>query len=249
MSLRLLLVVTVVMGIAALTVSQFVVRPHVRAIADGRHKALMDHQREKVAHTKTITTLTDAQMQLAEIEKNFDETKNQLAAATTKAREQETRVNTLDQQLTQTKQTLTGVQADLAAWNANGLRVDQVKSVIAEAQKLRWTNQALTAEVQILAALLAKKTPADNDPTDEDPALPNGLTGKVLAVDPKYDFVVLDIGATKGVAPMGTLLVSRNSKLVAKIKVSGVQEERSIANIIPGWKLAQVREGDQVIVR
>jgi hypothetical protein len=53
----------------------------------------------------------------------------------------------------------------------------------------------------------------------------------------------------KGVLPRGTLLVSRDSKLVAKLKVDRVQEERSIANIVAGWKFAEIREGDQVLVR
>jgi hypothetical protein len=65
-------------------------------------------------------------------------------------------------------------------------------------------------------------------------------------VDPKYNFVVLDIGSNKGVEPRGVLVVSRNSKLVAKVRVASVQPDRSIANIIPGWKLDEVMEGDQV---
>jgi hypothetical protein len=59
--------------------------------------------------------------------------------------------------------------------------------------------------------------------------------------------VVLDIGANKGVENRGVLMVSRNAKLVAKIKVMSVQPERSIANIIPDWKLDTVMEGDQVL--
>jgi hypothetical protein len=42
--------------------------------------------------------------------------------------------------------------------------------------------------------------------------------------------------------------VSRNNKLVAKVKIARVEPERSIANIA-GWKIDQVLEGDQVIVR
>jgi len=45
------------------------------------------------------------------------------------------------------------------------------------------------------------------------------------------------------------LLVSRNNKLVAKVRVARVEPERSVANIVAGWKLDQVLEGDRVIVR
>jgi len=50
-----------------------------------------------------------------------------------------------------------------------------------------------------------------------------------------------------GVLQNGELLVSRDGKLVAKVIVRSVQRDRSIANLVPGWKLGDVYEGDQVI--
>jgi len=43
------------------------------------------------------------------------------------------------------------------------------------------------------------------------------------------------------------LLVSRDGRLVAKVIISDVQKGRCIANVMPGWKLTDVLEGDQVI--
>ncbi len=76
--------------------------------------------------------------------------------------------------------------------------------------------------------------------------LPADLKGKVVVVDPKWDFVVLDIGDEQGVLQDGELLVSRDGKLVAKVVVRTVEKNRCIANIVPGWKLGEVFEGDQV---
>jgi hypothetical protein len=42
------------------------------------------------------------------------------------------------------------------------------------------------------------------------------------------------------------MLVSRDGKLVAKVIVRSVQKDRSIANIVPGWKLGEPVEGDEV---
>ena len=50
-------------------------------------------------------------------------------------------------------------------------------------------------------------------------ALPAGLKGKVVVVDPKWDFVVLNIGDDQGVLKDGEMLVSRDGKLVAKVIV------------------------------
>jgi len=72
------------------------------------------------------------------------------------------------------------------------------------------------------------------------------LKGKILVVDPKWDFVVLNIGQNQGVLEDGELLVSREGKLVAKVIVRSVEKDRCIANVVPGWKLGEVIEGDEV---
>jgi hypothetical protein len=252
MLLRILLIVTILIGIGAIAVTHFVVRPHVQTIIDARNKNLQDFQNEQRAHGKTKTTLKNTETKLTQTEKTLDETKTQLTAVTTKATEQEKRANNLDQELGRTKQTLAGVQADLAAWTALGIPVNDVRALIADFKKLRSVNEAIEEEKKILATNLKKAedkikalTGGEDDP---DPLLPAGLNGKVLVVDPKFDFVVLDIGANKGVEPRGVLMISRNSKLVAKVRVATVQSDRSIANIMPGWKIAPVKEGDQVLV-
>jgi hypothetical protein len=76
--------------------------------------------------------------------------------------------------------------------------------------------------------------------------LPASLKGKIVVVDPKWDFVVLDIGDNQGVLDRGELLVSREGKLVAKVIVFSTEKDRCIANIVPGWKLGEVIEGDVV---
>jgi cell shape-determining protein MreC len=75
--------------------------------------------------------------------------------------------------------------------------------------------------------------------------LPPDLSTKVLAVDPKWQFVVLDAGEEQGVIEHGELLVSRGGKLVAKVRISRVEKNRCVANIMDGWNLAELQEGDQ----
>jgi hypothetical protein len=65
-------------------------------------------------------------------------------------------------------------------------------------------------------------------------------------VDPKWEFVVLDIGDDQGVLQQGQLLVSRDGKLVAKVIVTRTDKDRSVANVMPGWKLGEIFEGDTV---
>ncbi len=79
--------------------------------------------------------------------------------------------------------------------------------------------------------------------------MPEGLAGKVLAVDPKYEFVVLNVGEKQGVLADGQMLVSHNGKLVAKLRITDdIKDDKCIANVMPGWKFSDVTEGDTVLL-
>lgn len=62
--------------------------------------------------------------------------------------------------------------------------------------------------------------------------LPPGLSGRVLAVDRTWNFVVIDIGRQDGVLPGGNLVVGRGEKSVGKVKVVQALADKSIADII-----------------
>src|SRR5262249_42141739 len=81
---------------------------------------------------------------------------------------------------------------------------------------------------------------------DLEPKMPP-VAGKVTAVDPRYEFVVLNVGGNQGVVENGRLLVNRAGKLVAKVRVTKVEPNQCIANILPDWKQSEVMEGDQVL--
>jgi DNA repair exonuclease SbcCD ATPase subunit len=103
-------------------------------------------------------------------------------------------------------------------------------------------NKGLQKELDKKIEQLAKLT----DP-DYHIRLPATCEGKVLVADPKWDFVVINVGDNDDVKKDGELLVNRNGRLVAKLQVTEVQKDRSIANVMPGWRLADVMEGDKVI--
>ena len=70
----------------------------------------------------------------------------------------------------------------------------------------------------------------------------NGLSGKVLAYNPGWNFVVLSIGDRQGLKPASQLIVTRGSQPIAKVKVTTVEPSSAIADIIPG----SVAKGDFV---
>jgi hypothetical protein len=161
---------------------------------------------------------------------------------------QEKRAGDLQDKLTKANADLQDAQDQVAAYKASGLTPDEVVKLnknFIDAQK---QIVGITGErdlwqrrfVSTKAKLDALVTPDSFIP------LPAELKGNVMVVDPKWDFVVLDIGADKGAIEDGEMLVSRDGKLVAKVIIRSVQKDRCIANIMPGWKLGEVIEGDVV---
>jgi hypothetical protein len=251
MLLRICLILAILAGVGVIVVSQVKVKPHIQSIIDEREKNAKDRDMEKGAKVKALAELKKKGEELTQTQKKLGETETQLAAASARAAEQEKRGNELQQNWDKTKQELTGTQQKLSRWTLIGLEPEQIKSVVDSEKNLRAENAALDQEKKIIfkqwqrdkAELVRYK---QGDDTGE-AALPAGLKGQVVAVDPKWNFVILNIGETNGVLQNGVMMVSRQSKLVGKVRIMSVQPGRSIANIIPSWKMAEVMEGDLVL--
>jgi hypothetical protein len=67
-----------------------------------------------------------------------------------------------------------------------------------------------------------------------------------MVVDPKWNFVIVNVGEEQQMVNNAELLVSRDGKLVGKIIVRSVQKDHCIANLIPGWQFGEVLEGDSI---
>jgi hypothetical protein len=143
------------------------------------------------------------------------------------------------------RQDLQDAQRSLSRFRGAGLEPEQISGAAGRIKKLEKAlaeaetrNQALSQQVK---TLLAKDDP-------EVPViLPAGLQGKVISTDPKWRFVVLDIGASDGVLEYGDLLLRRGDQLVGKARVSRVQKDRCVANVMSGWNFTEIREGDIAI--
>ena len=151
---------------------------------------------------------------------------------------------------TETTRSKNEAQSRLAEFEAFGRTPQQISDVIAENNQLESDLTATSDENITLARRLRFVTERlryyEGEITKVQ--LPAGLKGRVLAVDPKYEFVVLNIGQDDGVLERGEMLVNRSGKLVAKVQILSVQQSQSVANILPDWKQAEVMEGDEVIV-
>jgi hypothetical protein len=249
MALRISLILAILAGLGVIGVSQFVLKPQVEGIIQKREENKKGWDTAEANLRKTRTTLKETETKLTFTEKSLEETKVQLTAMTAKADSEEKRANLRTKELTDTRATLKTAQDKLEQWRQIGLEPDQVKQLVAS---YRQTTNELTArieEMRIFENRIQKlqRELAEIRGTNADPVVPATARGKVTVVDPKWDFVVLDFGSGKGLPQKGVMLVSRNGELVAKVRVMSVQEERSVANVMPGWKIKDIMEGDAVI--
>jgi hypothetical protein len=250
MLLRIFLILAILAGIGVIAVSQLKIKPHIQGIVDERDTNKKNWQREETTRKQKEKELAATKTTLDSTKKTLDETQTQLTSTKGQLDAEQKRANDLQTNLAKSRDELKGARQDLEAWRLLGIPVEQVRAVIVSEKKLRAANEALEEEKKLISNNLVKVKQQLEEyigDKDIDPPLPTGLKGTVLVVDPKWNFVVLNIGEKQGVVPRGVLLVSRNSKLIGKVRVQSIQGDRSIANVMPGWKLGEIMEGDEVL--
>jgi len=248
MLMRISLIVAILAAIGAGTLNVLQVRDKINTLISQRND---EHDHRVTAETdlaKTKKDLANTKTELADTQQQLADAQTARKKAEDTATAQQKRADDLSDKLAKATQDRDAAQADLAAYKATGKSPQEVLQLLALIKKDQDTISALNDEGRRLNRTIARMQNQLNEliGTNYVVTLPADLKGKVVVVDPKWDFVVLNIGADQDVLENGELLVSRNGKLVAKIIVRTVDRNRCIANIMPGWKLGEVFEGDQV---
>lgn len=249
--LRLSLIIAIIAGLAVAVLNFVMVAEKIKTVEAHR---LSEETAKKEAQTELAKTQKDLKNTTAEL----TQTKESLKTTTEERDKAQTEVASLTKKaadltdkLAKTTEARDVAQADLAAYKATGLTPERILNFDKHLKELQEMVDVANTEKTLLTRKLAKTEYDLKKLTSQDevppPELPSSLRGKVVASDPKWSFVVLDVGEDQGVVQDGEMLVNRNGKLVAKVKVRTVEKGRSIANIMPGWKLGEVVEGDQVL--
>lgn len=248
MLLRIFLFLAIVAGLAAGGLAYYEVTNQIPAITKQRDTEKSDKQYALHELSETNRVLKKTQADLAQTQQELSDTKTDLAKSESRADAQEKRANDLSDKLAKTTAERDDAQNQLASYKATDLTPDQIIHLNADLKHANEKILAIQDERNLLNRQLIK-TRSELSNLIGNPGyieLPPELHGKITVVDPKWDFVVIDIGDEKGVLPDSELLVSRNGKLVAKVIVKSVEKDRAIANLVPGWKLGDMYEGDDV---
>jgi hypothetical protein len=248
MLLRISLILAIIAGLAAGGLGYYEVTTQIPALAKQRDNEQSAKKQAQTELAKTKTDLKKTKSELAQTQQDLSDTKSDLAKSEERADAQAKRADALNDKLTTVTQQRDDAQNDLAAFKASSLTPDQVISLnkrLIQAGKQIAIDSDENLKLFHRTQSLQAKLDAIIGPS-KDILLPADLKGKVVVVDPKWDFVVLDIGNSSGAIQGGELLVSRDGKLVAKVIIRSLQKDSCIANVIPGWKLGEPIEGDEV---
>jgi DNA repair exonuclease SbcCD ATPase subunit len=246
--IRISLIVAIVAALAAGALNIFQIRDKINTLISERDGFHTERDQARTELASTRQKLAKTEDDLTQTQQTLASTQTQLTNAMVTAATQQKRADELTDKLTKTTQERDAAQASVARWDATGLTPDQalglnktLKSTQNELAAVQEENSVLQRTVNRLNVKLNELIGSNYVVT-----LRADLKGKVVAVDPKWNFVVLNIGGDQGVLDDGEMLVSRDGKLVAKVIVRSVQKDRSIANIVPGWQLGDIIEGDEV---
>ena len=248
MLIRISLILAIVAALGAGVLNILQVRDKITTLISQRDDERGKKQQALSDLSKAKTELTKSQDALKQATQDLADAKYERDKAAVTATAQTKRADELSDKLAKTTQERDDTQNQLAAYKATGITPDQVGKLsraLKESQEevaiVNEEKMVLQRAVDNLKTRLAKYE--GPDPTIKMRA---NLRGKILVVDPKWDFVVLNIGLDQGVKEEGELLVSRDGRFVAKVIVRSLEKNRCIANVMPGWKLGEVIEGDEV---
>lgn len=249
MLLRISLIVAIIAGLAVAGVNFVLVKEKVVGLAKDRdnEKGLKETALNDLAKTRKDLQKTTAE--LTTTKQNLETTTAERDKAVAEATSEKKRADTVTIERDKARKERDDAQAELAAYRGTELKPEQIVAINKQYKELQKALDATVAETKILNRKIVALTNelAIYKTPDYQVPLPPGLKGKILVTDPKWNFVIINVGQEQGVLEHGELLVNRNGKLVAKVKVRSVQKDRSIANVVPGWQLGEVMEGDQVI--
>jgi hypothetical protein len=248
MLIRISLIVAIIAALGAGTLGYFEVSQQIPTLTQQRDDQTKAKHFAMDQLSKTNKMLVQTKVKLAQTEQDLADAQAQRDKAVADATTQTQRANDLNDKLTQVTQDRDDAKSQLNTYTVIGLTPDQIIKLSREVKDDDNTIAAMTDERGILMRTIGRLTNelAQLTTPDADVKLPADLRGKIVVVDPKWNFVVVDVGEEQGVIKNGELLVSRDGKLVSKVVIRDVEKDRSIANLVPGWTFGPVVEGDKV---
>jgi len=254
MFLRILLALAIAMGGASIAVSFLKVKPRIEKAEKGEKENMRKYQTEVSAKAQVVAELNTTKQTLDTTKSELETTKTSLAGKTAEVEKATKDISELNGQLATAKAATEAAKEANREFVEFGKPMSDIKKTYAQLPIVTKERDVYTSENKILQVQVNK---LENRIREIDknsilaPAvrLPLGLSGKVTSVDPRYEFIIISVGAKQGAKVDGEMMVTRGGELIGKVRIATVETDYSVANVIQSWKKKDVVEGDTVVVQ
>ena len=205
---------------------------------------------EKNLKTKS-DELTTAQAAQQQAESAATSAKTELASAKTaleaangKVSDSEAQIATLTNQVKELNDKIAAPPTGGTAGPSENDKVTELTTLLQEKETLI---AKLQSELDNKGSVVKTLTKEKEDRTKK--LLVKGTEGRVLAVNPAWNFVVLNLGDKQNVSNNTELLVKRGTRFLGKVRITSVEPSTSIADIVANSmpQGATITPGDTVI--
>lgn len=207
------------------------------------------YQNEQKLRQKTEEILAETRGQLALAEdKNAQLTRDLQEAKEIEARLVKERKNA-ERDLDAAKERITALEGDLQKAAEDIKAVEELEKTASEKEKVKEELAKVREEKTKLEIELQKRTgniPGSVDVGDVKVQTGRRFSGKVLVVNKRYDFVVIDLGKDHGMETGVVLILHRGRKFMGKVIVEKVYDRMSAAALMRDWMQGEPEVGDGV---
>ncbi|MBI5799347.1 MAG: hypothetical protein HZA92_01295 [Verrucomicrobia bacterium] len=251
LALRLIIVLVIAASAGVIVLGEMKLKPLLDEMKEKEKKVTEDLGKEKAERAKQEARAKLAGDERDALKNDLDQSKKSEADAIKAAEAEKQKAIAAAQETNKAKQETAAIKVQSVEYfdlQKLGLTPPVIRNIHAALPKATNELSTLKSEQRVLMTQHIKATGELQSFLNPKGAvaLPS-LSGKVTAVDPKWDFVILDMGANHGLLKNGELSISREGKLVARVKVSRVETDYSIANVMTGFKKSEIKEGDAVL--
>jgi len=170
-------------------------------------------------------------LQADKLSKDLESTKSALESTNSK-------LKVTAEQLQAFEESLKGKKPDELFQEINDLS-EKVKVAESEQKMLAAAREKSESELKKLKDQLEMTKPGG--------AKSVSLSGRILAVNPTWNFVILDLGKNDMVVEGLTMVIYRGEKMIGRIKTVTVDAQTSVADILSDTPARAIEVGDQVV--
>jgi len=210
-------------------------------------------EKTKQEQSSKITRISGT---LSDLQSKADRLESELKTAKATIEEREKQIADFKKEIVNikmetTKAPETTTTVDNTSAEASQLAADLQEKLSAAEEKIASLEQSLnTAQSQLENFMQVKRTPgpAGGDSGRIDAISSSIETVKVLEAKPKAGLVLVDFGRNRGAVQGTTIDLQQDNQVVAKIRLTEVMDDMSVANILPSSpKASTLKEGAEFI--